>query len=167
MRVVLDRKTLFALSSETRIKILKKLGKRRMTLSELSKELGMSKTAVKEHLDRLADAGLIEKVDEGRKWVYYGLTEKGRAVLHPEARIVLLLSSLVATSLGILEIYRFVTVKPVTQPHATSPLAPVPVPTPAPATHAGWSELLAALILIFLGFVAFLLAVLRWGCDGG
>ncbi len=167
MRVVLDRKTLFALASETRIKILKKLGERRMTLTELSRELGISKTAVKEHLDKLVQAGLVKKVDEGRKWVYYELTEKGRAILHPEARVALLISSAVLSALGVLEIYRFVTAKLAVRPQPqvpSSPLTPVPVPTPAtpvtPANVAG-VYLVAGLILISLGVLTFLLAVLR------
>lgn len=71
--VKIDRKVLFALASSTRIKILKKLRKRRMTLTEQSKELNISKTAVKEHLDKLVEAGLVEKADKGRKWIYYAL----------------------------------------------------------------------------------------------
>ncbi len=50
-KLIIDRKALFALASETRIEILKKLDKRRMTLTELSESLNMSKTTVKEHLD--------------------------------------------------------------------------------------------------------------------
>jgi len=82
-KVKIDRKTLFALASDTRLEILKKLDERRMTLSELSKTLGLSKTAVKEHLDILLEVGLIIKVDRDRKWVYYELTKKGKNILHP------------------------------------------------------------------------------------
>ncbi len=52
MKIVIDRKTIFALASNTRIEILKKLNERRMTLTELSESLNMAKTTVKEHLDK-------------------------------------------------------------------------------------------------------------------
>jgi DNA-binding transcriptional ArsR family regulator len=38
-KIVIDRKALLALASETRIEILKQLGTRRMTLTELSTNL--------------------------------------------------------------------------------------------------------------------------------
>jgi DNA-binding transcriptional ArsR family regulator len=71
---------------------LKSLDKRRKTLSELSKESGLSPPTVKEHLDCLRSAGLIKQKDEGHKWKYYELTLKGRSILHPgESRIWILL----------------------------------------------------------------------------
>jgi len=132
-KVKIDRKALFALASETRIEILKKLNERRMTLTELSKELDISKTAVKEHLDKLVQAGLIKKVDEGRKWIYYELTGEGRKILHPEdkTKIILLLSSAIASiSGGLFELYRFFSFRLQVQ---TKMAAPVISPTPAPA----------------------------------
>jgi len=91
-----------ALVSETRIVILKKLDKRAMTVSELARELGLAKSAVHEHLAKLVDAGLVEKRDAGRKWVYYHLTPKARGLLHPEERhrILVLLSSALLALLG-------------------------------------------------------------------
>ena len=52
-KITLDRSTFKVLSSDTRIRILKLLGKRRMTLSEVSACLEMSVSAVKEHLETL------------------------------------------------------------------------------------------------------------------
>ncbi len=129
-KVKIDRKALFALASETRIEILKKLNERRMTLTELSKELNISKTAVKEHLDKLVQAGLIKKMDEGRKWLYYELTGEGRRILHPEdkTKIILLLSSAIASITGgLFELYRYFSF----QLYAP-PALPVPTPTPTP-----------------------------------
>jgi len=158
--VKIDRKALFALASETRIEILKKLDERRMTLTELSKELNMSKTAVKEHLDKLVQAGLIIKVDEGRKWMYYELTEKGKRILHPESRtkIILLISSAIASVLaGLFELYKFIVIK-LAVPTTPAP-APIPVPTPTRPTSPAPSptnpevHLLASLFLISLGIL--------------
>jgi|Deesub1362A_J573_1020465.scaffolds.fasta_scaffold00701_2 DNA-binding transcriptional ArsR family regulator len=126
-KISIDRKALFALASETRIELLKKLDAKRMTLTELSEELNVSKAAVKGHLDKLIEAGMIKKVDEGRKWIYYELTGKGRNILHPESRtkIYFLLSSALASiTAGLFELYKFISSKP---------YLPTPVPTPIPA----------------------------------
>jgi DNA-binding transcriptional ArsR family regulator len=91
-KITLDKKSFRALISETRINILKSLTQRRKTLSELSKEFGMSVSTIKEHLNVLCSAELIVQKDEGHKWKYYELTGKGRNVLNPgERKIIVLL----------------------------------------------------------------------------
>ncbi|RLF48164.1 MAG: hypothetical protein DRN29_00425 [Thermoplasmata archaeon] len=93
-KITLDKKSFMALASESRIELLKKLDERRMTLSELARELQMSKPAVLKHLEKLIEAGLIKKNEDKRKWIYYSLTLKGKNILHPErVKIVLLLST--------------------------------------------------------------------------
>ena len=127
-KIVIDKKVLFALASETRIEILKNLSKRRMTLTELSERLNMSKTTIKEHLDRLIEAGLVERVNESRKWIYYELTEKGRKILYPDdlTKIVLLLSLAIASIItGLYELCARKTTRIITQ-------TPIPTPTPLP-----------------------------------
>jgi DNA-binding transcriptional ArsR family regulator len=83
-KITLDREAFRTLASGTRVDILKSLDRRRKTLSELAKQFSMSVSTVKEHLDTLVKAGLIEQKDEGHKWKYYDLTRKGKSVLHPE-----------------------------------------------------------------------------------
>jgi len=83
-KISLDMESFKALASEQRVELLKRLDKRRMTLSDMAHSLGLSPSTVKEHLDKLVAAKLVEQLDEGRKWKYYTLTRKGRAVLHPE-----------------------------------------------------------------------------------
>jgi DNA-binding transcriptional ArsR family regulator len=107
----LDEKALKALSSGSRIEILRRLGEKRRTVTELSKELNLTKPTVHEHLSKLLDAGLIMKRDGQHKWVYYELARKGREILHPHETTkirVLLVSALIAFVGGILYIYRFV-----------------------------------------------------------
>lgn len=82
-RITLDRKTFKTLASDTRINILKSLGRRRKMLTELSKEFGMSPSTIKEHLDKLSKADLIVQKDDGHKWKYYELTRTGKNVLNP------------------------------------------------------------------------------------
>jgi len=83
-KITLDRTAFKALASETRVSILKKLGVRRATPSELAASLGVSAQAASEHLTQLERAGLVRREDEGRKWVYYSLTDKGKALVRPE-----------------------------------------------------------------------------------
>jgi DNA-binding transcriptional ArsR family regulator len=92
-KITLDRKTFRSLASDTRISILKSLDRRRKMLAELSKELGMSPSTVKEHMDSLRHAGLVVLKDDGHKWKYYELTRDGKSILHPgETRIWVILS---------------------------------------------------------------------------
>jgi DNA-binding transcriptional ArsR family regulator len=82
-KITLDRESFRALSSDTRVAIMKSLDRRRKMLTELSKQLSMSPSTVKEHMDHLAKAGLVVQIDDGHKWKYYELTRKGENVLHP------------------------------------------------------------------------------------
>jgi DNA-binding transcriptional ArsR family regulator len=96
-KVTLDRKAFKTLASGTRVGILKSLGVRRKTLTEISKEFGMSPSTIKEHMDSLVLAGLAVQIDDGHKWKYYELTRKARDILHPAGTrvyIVLALSLL-------------------------------------------------------------------------
>ena len=83
----IDRKTLKALAADTRIDILKSLVKRRKMPSELSKELGLATPTITEHLERLAEAGLVRREETGHKWIYYELTEKGEGLVKPKVPI--------------------------------------------------------------------------------
>lgn len=81
--VTLDTESMKALSSEARGRILKALDEKKMTLSDLSRELDLSKPTLKEHLAKLESTQLVTKADEGRKWKYYSLSRRGRQILHP------------------------------------------------------------------------------------
>lgn len=99
-QIVLDAEAFKALSSDTRLQILKALDARRLTVSELGRLLDLNKATVFEHLKQLSAAELVKKEDEGRKWVYYKLTWKGRNVLHPENVQFMLLLGTAALSVG-------------------------------------------------------------------
>lgn len=101
MDVKLDKVTLKALSSDVRVDALKLLGGRRHMQSELALALGVAVPTMKEHLEALERAGLVERHDEGRKWKYYSLTQKGKGVLYPEqSKIWLLLGVWVFSVVG-------------------------------------------------------------------
>ncbi|MBU0899041.1 MAG: metalloregulator ArsR/SmtB family transcription factor [Nanoarchaeota archaeon] len=83
-KITLDKKAFKVLASDTRVNILKSLGQQRKMLTELAKELGMSVSTIKEHLDKLSEAGLVVQRDDGHKWKYYELTRVGETILNPD-----------------------------------------------------------------------------------
>lgn len=103
MDLKLNKKTMKALSSGTRVEILKILKFRRHTQAEVATILGLAVPTVRQHLHNLEGAGLVERHDEGRKWKYFSLTKRGKAVLQPEqTRIMIVLSALVLGVIGTL-----------------------------------------------------------------
>jgi len=84
-----------ALSSDTRINIIKLLHERNHTLSELSAKLNMSSPTIKQHIGTLLKSDLIQQKDEGRKWKYYCLTRKGKKLVEPEnePKVMILLTA--------------------------------------------------------------------------
>ncbi len=101
MEVKLSQKTFKALANPTRIAILKQLDKRNFTQSELAEMLGFAIPTIKQHLQDLEKAGLVEILEEGRKWKYIKLTKDGKAILHPEEKkIWILLSTLGVSIIG-------------------------------------------------------------------
>ncbi len=97
----LDKDTFKALAGETRIQILKELNERRKTQSELAQKLGLSPPTVNEHVELLKKAGLVQQMDEGRKWKYYALTGKGKDLLNPsDTKIMLLLGTASVALMG-------------------------------------------------------------------
>ncbi|MDD4468213.1 MAG: winged helix-turn-helix domain-containing protein [Candidatus ainarchaeum sp.] len=94
-KIVLDDKSFKALSADSRVGILKSLNERRRTLSELSQKLDLGNSTIKEHCDILVSADLIKQIDEGRKWKYYELTQKGKQIVSPnlmeEVKVLILL----------------------------------------------------------------------------
>lgn len=82
-KITIDKETLKAIASDTRLNILKSLEKKKKTLSDLSQELKLSNPTIKEHLEVLSKAGLVKKEESLRKWKYYSLTFKGKQLLRP------------------------------------------------------------------------------------
>lgn len=103
MRIELDRKSLFALASDTRLKILKALQPMRRTVSQLSEVLNVDKAAVHRHLKKMEEGGLVKRYEE-HGFVYYGLTWKAKDLLTPNenTKIVILLSATWLLLLGAL-----------------------------------------------------------------
>ncbi len=160
----ITREVFEALVSETRIAILKKLDERAMTVSELARELEVGKSAVHEHLARLAEAGLVEKRASGRKWVYYHLTPKARGILHPERRtriLVLLSSALLALLGGVFSGWRYMRTAAGVREKA-APAAIGVSPEEALLTGAAEPYLALAVLLFTSCLLLMLLAYREW-----
>ena len=109
-KLMLDLESFKALSSDTRLLILKALDGKKMGLNDLTKETKLSKATLHEHLSKLSAAGLIKKKQRpGHKWVYYKLSWKGSSLLHPEnTRVLLLFTSTFAALTGaIIGVYSY------------------------------------------------------------
>lgn len=78
----LDLNLIKAISSDKRIDILKLLNKGRKTPTDIAKELNLSTPTTLEHLDKLIENDLVQRIDEGRKWKYYSLTNKGELLVN-------------------------------------------------------------------------------------
>jgi len=101
--ISLDKETFKALAGETRVQILKELGERQKTQSELAAKLHLSAPTVNEHLSLLKKAGLVQEIDDGHKWKYFSLSQKGKNILNPgEKQILLVLSVLTVAFVGFL-----------------------------------------------------------------
>ncbi|HLQ42160.1 MAG TPA: winged helix-turn-helix domain-containing protein [Thermoplasmata archaeon] len=98
-KITLDQESFKALASDVRVGILKRLDVRRETVTDLSNLMTLSKPTLLEHLEKLQSAGLVKRVDEGRKWIYYELSDKGRKILHPE-RVAITLALGIAVALA-------------------------------------------------------------------
>lgn len=94
MRVELDKKSILALASDTRLEILKSLQPMRRTVSQLSEAVNVDKSAVHRHLKKMEEGGLVKRYEE-HGFVYYGLSWKARDSLTPNenTKIVILLSA--------------------------------------------------------------------------
>lgn len=85
----LDYKSVKALSSPTRLKILRKVLEKDRTTTQLSDELDKSKSTISSHLKDLTEAGLLEKdKKEGRRRVVYSATRKADAIVNGKERTV-------------------------------------------------------------------------------
>ena len=81
-REVEDTEVYRALSSGTRMEILNTLLEGERTPTDISTKLNKSKATIVEHLDKLREADLVEKIEvDGRKWVFYKLTPRGKSII--------------------------------------------------------------------------------------
>jgi predicted ArsR family transcriptional regulator len=91
----------------TRLRVLELLSKRRATVTELSNTLNLSKSTVYYHLNCLCERGLIKKRKDGRKWVYYEITDKGRLIVEKrKISVILGIISAISTLTGAVQVWQ-------------------------------------------------------------
>ena len=108
--LILDYDTIKALSVKTRLEIIKLLGKKDLTLSDIANALNISPATAKDHLDVLLKVGLIEKEQTKRKWKYYTLSPKAKKLFRKtETNVVFaLFSSLALAMISLIKyVYEF------------------------------------------------------------
>jgi DNA-binding transcriptional ArsR family regulator len=155
-KITLDQESFRALASDVRVEVLKRLDVRRETVTDLSNLLSLSKPTLLEHLEKLQTAGLVKRIDEGRKWIYYELSDKGRKILHPE-RVSITLALGAAVVLAAIGVFYLLVAG-----SAPGPDAFLGGETSFPAADAGSSAapgIALGSLLIVLSFVSGSLAV--------
>ncbi len=97
-----DEEILKTLVSDTRREIVKTLSEADRTPSDLSRMLNKSKSTIVEHLEKLINAGLVEKIEKpGYKFVFYSLTRKGESYVSKKSqRLVIILATVFLSLLG-------------------------------------------------------------------
>ena len=89
------------LSSDTRKQILVNLKERNKTLSELSREIGVSKPALLKHLFLMSSSDVVKRIKNGNRFIYYKITEEGK-------RMTDLITSVLVAALGSYIASRFI-----------------------------------------------------------
>jgi DNA-binding HxlR family transcriptional regulator len=139
--------------SQTRLEIIKSLKDRNKTLSELSRELGISKPSIYRHLKILYFYGIVERIKNGNKFVYYRLTEKGREVAD---LIVSLAVSALGSALAYTATYHGESVAfdiSVEQAPKYAPAGGFPTPTPAKIVQTATDPVMASILAFVFIFV--------------
>ncbi|MFO7966437.1 MAG: winged helix-turn-helix domain-containing protein [Archaeoglobaceae archaeon] len=158
------------LDSGTRKEILSNLRGRNKTLSELSRDVGVSKPAVLKHLYLLSSSQVVERVKNGNRFIYYRITEKGR-------RVTDLMVSIFTAVLSSFAVHRFLAPEPMvfetareggTGDAEKAPMEPdiqeVTTPEPGLSEYLPWDvlqmEAIATFVLVFVA-VFFILRMVR------
>jgi len=162
-KITLDQESFRALASDVRVGILKRLDARRETVTDLSNLLALSKPTLLEHLEKLQSAGLVKRIDEGRKWIYYELSQKGRKILHPERVAITLAlgSAIVLAAIGAFSL--FLSGSPSGQSGNPRNLTPQPIADPTRFVGADPFGLGLILLVLSFAFVAVAFAFRFYG----
>ncbi len=91
-----------ALSSKSRLGILKLLYRKPMSVEEISEKLSLQPITIRHHLQSLVEAGFIEAFEEragsvGRPKIYYKMVKEPPLVSYPKRRYLMLSSFLIST----------------------------------------------------------------------
>jgi predicted ArsR family transcriptional regulator len=84
-----------ALSSKSRLEILKLLYRKQMSVEEIAEKLALQPITIRHHLQSLVEAGFIETVEEragsvGRPKIFYKMVKEPPLVSYPKRRYLML-----------------------------------------------------------------------------
>lgn len=116
----------------SRLKVLRALTQRRLTVTELADAAGLAKSTTHGHLLDLERVGLVKRLEDERLWVYHELTPLGRSIVSSNPwRLVVLFSAGILFALTGLLVVVWRWQHP---PHAELPwgLPPIGAPPEAP-----------------------------------
>jgi len=99
---VIETEAYRALSSKSRLDILKLLYRKPMSVEEIAAELGLQPITIRHHLQSLEEAGFIEAYEEragsvGRPKIHYKIVKEPPLVSFPKRRYLMLSSFLINT----------------------------------------------------------------------
>jgi len=102
VKVMSEREAYQALSSKSRLDILKLLYKKPLSVEEIAESLGLQPITVRHHLQSLEEAGFIEAHEErggsvGRPRVYYKMVKTPEIVSFPRRHYLTLSNFLINT----------------------------------------------------------------------
>jgi DNA-binding HxlR family transcriptional regulator len=81
-----------AIGENTKMKILKELSAGPRVPVDISRRLNKSAPTIVEHLEKLCNAGLVERqAQTGKKYVFYSLTQTGEDLISSKSRITVML----------------------------------------------------------------------------
>lgn len=152
-------RTLKALASRSRLRILRCLLDRRRTVSEIARVLNLSKGSVHSHLEKLQRAGFVARdEDPDRTWVYYELTDTGEQVIADgTVRLVVALPASIAVLIVGTGLIAYAVLRRFLQ-------GPLPLPPGTPAPTGGPVTGIDPVILLLAGglLVGLGAAATRW-----
>jgi len=100
--VLLEAEAYRALSSKSRLDILRLLYRKPMSVEEIAEMLNLQPITIRHHLQSLVEAGFIEAVEEraglvGRPKIYYKVVKEPPTISYPKRRYLMLSSFIVNT----------------------------------------------------------------------
>ena len=100
--ILSERKAYEALSSTSRLEILKILYRKPLSVEEIAKLVNLRPITVRHHLQALEEAGFVEKYEEkkgsiGRPKVYYQIAKQPTMVHYPKRRYLTLSNFIIST----------------------------------------------------------------------
>jgi predicted ArsR family transcriptional regulator len=102
VNILSEKKAFEALSSASRLEILKLLHKKPLSVDEIAKLVNLQPITVRHHLHSLEDAGFVESYEEkkgsvGRPKVYYKIAKEPTVVGYPKRRYLTLSNFMIRT----------------------------------------------------------------------